>query len=438
MTDRQPTGAHAPYPSEVAAGGVVLTLTPDQVYVEFAPTATPEEVSGLLTRYRLQPVERRSGGMPTKEAGTRPPVWFMSMDGSDLSGAVAELRAAEQVRIASPVYHRADLLPLRTGHAVADDLLVRFVPNAEGGEIETLLAKTGARVVRTFPYERAETLFHLRLGSSEQNVFDLVDAFARSPLVHYAGPNWIQLQSPASITMPNDPLFPQQWNLGKIEASAGWDISQGDASVVIAIVDSGCDPTHPDLVNNYVPVSDRYDAIDNTNSPDDDMGHGTLSAGVAAAEMNNMLGVAGVAPNCAIMPIRVFDATGITEAAIVAAIDWARIHGADVINMSWYYTGPHANADVALDNAYAADLVLVAASGNCFAKDGCTKPDFIYYPATHSHVMAVGGTTANDRRKSQSDPLPNPNAPVWDSRYGAELSVMAPGAIPFTTAKGGG
>src|SRR6476469_2678236 len=52
MTDRQPTGAHAPYPSEVAAGGVVLTLTPDQVYVEFAPTATPEEVSGLLTRYR--------------------------------------------------------------------------------------------------------------------------------------------------------------------------------------------------------------------------------------------------------------------------------------------------------------------------------------------------------------------------------------------------
>src|SRR5262249_54620256 len=93
------------------------------------------------------------------------------------------------------------------------------------------------------------------------------------------------------------------------------------------------------------------------------------------------------------------------------------------------------NADVALDSAYAAGLVLVAASGNCFAKEGCTDPPFIYYPATHPHVIAVGGATAEDRRMRQADKLPSKDE-AWDSRYGPELSVMAPGVIPWTTATG--
>jgi len=436
MTDRQE--AHSRFPAEIRAGGVVLTLTPDQVYVVFAPNATSAQIEDLRARYGLRPVEQSSGDRPARGAETdlRQQRWFASAAGDDLTGVVAELRAADLVQQASPVYHRADLLPMRTGHAVADDLLIRFVPHAADTEVERLVAETGTRVVRTFPDERAGTLFHLRLASPGQDLFDVAGEFARSPLVRDAGPNWIQLQSPASITTPDDPLFPEQWNLSTIEAPAGWDISQGDARVIIAIVDSGCDLGHEDLIDKYVPVSDRYDAINNTNTPDDDVGHGTLCAGVAAARTGNALGVAGVAPNCRIMPIRVWNNAVFTEMAMVAGIDWARTHGADVVNMSWYYTAPHANADVALDNAYAAGLVLVAASGNCFAKDGCTDPATIVYPATHPHVMAVGGSTAGDRRVRQADNLPSPGS-AWDSRYGPELSVMAPGVIPWTTVAGG-
>src|SRR5215204_6492113 len=146
------------------------------------------------------------------------------------------------------------------------------------------------------------------------------------------------------------------------------------------------DLDHPDLVNKYDPVADRRDVINNTNTPDDlnpGGGHGTLCAGVAAAETNNTNGVAGVAPNCRIMPIRLWDGRpnkpAMTEVQIVAAIDWARTHGANVISMSWYFTGLTPNADVALDNAHAAGLVLVAASGNCRQNEGCSDASTVVW-----------------------------------------------------------
>ncbi|WP_138758748.1 S8 family serine peptidase [Modestobacter altitudinis] len=434
MTDRQ--DAQSEFPREVRSGGVVLTLTPDEVHVAFGPQATATDIEELRARFGLRPVRQPPGGMPDQVTGAHPS-WCASESGQELAGVLAELRAADVVQHASPVYHRADLLPMHTGHAFADDLLVRFLPQTAEGDVERLVAQTGTTVLRTLPDDRAGMLVHLRLSSPEDSPFDVADEFSRSPVVHSAGPNWIQLQSPESAVTPDDPLFPQQWNLATIGAPAGWDISQGDPGVVIAIVDSGCDLTHPDLVDQYVPVADRYDAIADTNDPRDPVGHGTWCAGIAAARTGNATGVAGVAPNCRIMPIRVYSAQGFTELAIVAALDWARTRGADVVNMSWYYTAPHQQADVALDSAHAADLVLVAASGNCFKGDDDSDPAHLVFPATHPHVIAVGGSTKADRRKSQGDPLPNPAAKVWDSRYGPELSVMAPGDIPWTTDKGG-
>lgn len=454
MTDLPTPPGPSPLPREVAAGGVVLTLTPDQVYVEFADTATPRDVEAVLARYRLRPVPVAPGVVPPQDPGADLPRhrWLGSATGDDLAPVVAELRAADRVRSASPVYHRADLLPELTGHGFADDLLVRFAPGAADEEVSDLIAATGTTVVAAFPDAREGTLVQLRLGTPPRDAFAVVDAFARSPLVRYAGPNWVQLQSPSSATTPDDARFPEQWNLERIGAPAGWDITQGSAGVVIAIVDSGCDLTHPDLVDQYVPVADRGDVIDNTNSPHDlhpRGGHGTLCAGVAAAQTDNTIGVAGVAPKCRIMPIRLYwgrdDRPPMTELQVIAAIDWARTHGADVVSMSWFFTSPHANADIALNNAHAAGLVLVAAAGNCVPPEpvppgsvvqrvGCIRPASIPFPGSHPKVMTVGASDRADHRKD----LTSPDGGRWQGRYGPQLSVVAPGVIPWTTTTGGG
>ena len=206
-------------------------------------------------------------------------------------------------------------------------------------------------------------------------------------------------------------------------------------------MDSGCDLGHADLLARYVPTADRLNVIAGTNTPQDTFGHGTLCAGVAAADTDNGLGVAGVGWNCSIMPILIIDANDNigSEMDIVTAINWARMRGARVVSMSWSWSGPHANADVALTNAHAAGLLLVAAAGNCRTDEGCTNPNQIDYPASHPNVMAVGASNQGDQRVNNQPFQTTAGATAfWGSRFGPELSVVAPGDIPWTTTNGGG
>ena len=222
----------------------------------------------------------------------------------------------------------------------------------------------------------------------------------------------------AIATTPNDPLFSQEWDLAQIAAPAGWSVSEGSANVVIAIVDTGCDLGHEDLSAKYVPVAKRRDVVAGTNNPDDDFGHGTCCASLAAAATNNALGAAGVGWNCHIMPIRLLQNAVInSEADIVSAINWAATHGANVVSMSWFWPGTTSNADIAFAAAAAANLVLVAASGNFNGS--------VIYPATNPHIMAIGASDQADRRKSPA----SPDGEGWGSDYGAQQSVMAPGVL---------
>ncbi len=435
------------YPLEISAGGVALTRTVDQIYVEFSADAPLADIENLLTKYRLQ-VMQDSPAISSeldRDAERGRGSWLKSDGHEDVVSLVSTLVADKRVRIANPVYHRNDLLPAVTGASFADRLLVRFIPRAAGKEIEDFVASLGMEVVVSAPDPREGDLYQVQVGAAEtRNVVVAADRLARSPLVRYAGPDWIQLNPAASATTPNDSRFHSQWNLDRIEAPGAWDISQGNASVVIAIIDSGCDLTHPDLLNKYVVQADRRDVIAGTDTPNDVGGHGTLCAGVAAAETNNSQGVAGVGWNCNIMPIRLLDHYIDTNGDskfrikslmdIVKAIDWARTHGAHVVSMSWSWNPPNADVVIALNNAHAAGLVLVAASGNCFPNAGCNNPAVIEFPASHQKVIAVGASDKKDKRQ-QPDPG---ETPQWGSKYGPGLSVVAPGAIPWTTVNGGG
>ena len=445
MIDQEPYAARSPFPKEIAAGEVVLTLISGQVFVNFADTLSRENIKAILAQHRLQPVKRARGILPHIDVGEAPlrMEWLQWTTGEDTPRVIAELRADDRVRTASPLYHRADHFPMDAATSFADQVLVHFGPGTSEEEISALIAASDTEKVAAEPFVRAGVVYQLRLRHpKQQNIFAIVDAFARSPLVRYAGPDWIQLQSPASTTTPNDEKFGEQWNLRAISAPRGWDYTQGTRLVVIAIIDSGCDLNHPDLVGKYVPEADHFDVLAGRFAPPNPAyGHGTWCAGIAAAQTNNMIGVAGVAPNCLIMPIRLYDGrenTGgiLSQHDIMRAINWARTHGADVISMSWHYDGlPHELADIALMNAYEANVVLVAAAGNCSSQDGCTDPTFIQFPASHRDVLAVGGSDQNDHRQNRNT---SNFTPKFDSMYGPKLSVVAPAMLCPTTDIGGG
>ncbi len=148
-------------------------------------------------------------------------------------------------------------------------------------------------------------------------------------------------------------------------------------------------------------------------SPRDDHGHGTFVAGTVAAESNNASWVAGVCWTCTIMPVKVLGSSGSGSTFDVAAgIDWARTHGADVINLSLGSADPSATLQTAVDAAWNAGIVVVAASGN--------NNGPVLYPAAYDSALAVGATNSAGAKASFSN-------------YGPSLDVMAPGESVVST-----
>ena len=195
----------------------------------------------------------------------------------------------------------------------------------------------------------------------------------------------------------NDPLRPLQWGLDKIQAEQAWSVTRG-AGAVIAILDTGVDLGHPDLAANV--LSTGHDFVDNDNTPQDQHGHGTHVAGIAAAVADNGVGGSGVAPAAKILPVRVLDANGSGDATQIAAgIRYAATHGANVISLSLgedtvigtaaTLLGVNDDLHAAINEAWAAGAVIVIAAGNQSAPL-CAEP------AAAGHVLCVGATDKND------------------------------------------
>jgi thermitase len=215
---------------------------------------------------------------------------------------------------------------------------------------------------------------------------------------------------------PNDPSYGSQYHLTKIQANLAWDIHTGGTGATIAIVDTGVDIQHPDLSGKIVA---GYDYVNNDNNADDDQGHGTHCAGIATASTNNGINGAGVSWGARIMPVKVLSSTGSgTTANIIKGVDFARLNGAHVISMS-LGGGSYTQAfQDAINNAWNAGIVVVAAAGN----NGNTV---VQYPANYANVISVASTTSTDAKSSFST-------------YGTWVDVAAPGSSIYSTANGGG
>jgi subtilisin family serine protease len=215
------------------------------------------------------------------------------------------------------------------------------------------------------------------------------------------------LAAPARAT---DPRRAEQWNLDLIQSDAAHPVSTG-VGAVVAVVDSGVQADHPDLAGRG---RAGYDFVQNDATPQDGNGHGTHVSGIIGAVSGNRIGVESVAPGATILPVRVLgdDGGGSTD-TVAQGVDYARTHGADVINLSLGSDVPLVGAmggdafDAAVHRALAAGIVVVAASGN-------NGVPLCEQPAARDGLLCVG---AVDKRRQRS----------FFSSFGSGLGLVAPG-----------
>lgn len=242
-------------------------------------------------------------------------VEFRQRPPGENENTIRELRARRHIKYAAPLFSS-------NGETVAiiPEIVVRLTAGgvAEGEmdaeQLEALCRTMDLNIKKRLEFTDLEYLVEVP-GTDENAVFASVQQLNQIPFIEWAVPNVAFRPRFCSQVMPNDTYFPNQWHLNNtgqaggtpdvdIDAPEAWEVSTGDADIVVAVVDSGVDTDHPDLINNLVPGYDFYDD-DNSPEPYGDDAHGMACAGLVAAQGNNGIGVTGVAWDCKIMPLRI-------------------------------------------------------------------------------------------------------------------------------------
>jgi nuclear transport factor 2 (NTF2) superfamily protein len=248
----------------------------------------------------------------------------------------------------------------------------------------------------------AATGLQLRPDVGELEAARLLTA---SPLVKLAEPN---LVFRASVTTPNDPKYGQQWNLQSsngVNANQAWDLQRGSAGTTVAVIDTGIDYYHQDLVGRR---SGGYDFLNNDPDPWDDNGHGTQVSGVICANTDNLIGQSGLDWFAKVMPLKALGASGEGSLdAVVSSINYAANSGVDVINMSLTSSTYSLMLQDAVEYAHSKGCILVASVGN----EGDSRVD---YPAGLTYVIGVGATGRTGSR-------------AYFSNYNYSVDLASPG-----------
>jgi len=308
----------------------------------------------------------------------------------------------------------------RSGSAPAayrdGEVIVQFRDRMDRGVRDSLVREAGGDFSRESP-DRVTVLVRLAPGIS---VDEGIRRFSGMREVAFAERNGILRKSGGDTFVPNDKFYSFQWNLKMLNAERTWGIQKGKSSVAVAVIDTGIAYENrgpyrkaPDFDGTtFLP---GYDFVNGDPYPNDDDGHGTHVASTIAESTNNGLGVAGLAFNCALMPIKALDKNGDGSYFDIAqAIDYATNYSENgtnpvkVINMS-LGGGPDDFSETvkrAIDAAVAKGILVVVAAGN---DDGP-----VTFPGNLASALAVGAVDARKERASYSN-------------FGKELDLLAPG-----------
>ncbi|RQV98182.1 T9SS C-terminal target domain-containing protein [bacterium] len=296
----------------------------------------------------------------------------------------------------------------------------------------------------------AETAAILKLASPDQQNLDSLKAvLEQDPAVEWVTYNYRYATHNSLDYIPNDSLFSDAWWLEVISAPQAWELTHGDSSVVIGVIDTGTDYLHPDLAaniwrnladadsngidddnNGFIDDGIGWDFVDapafptggdylvRDNNPMDEHGHGTFVGGLACAVTDNETCFPSIGFNCRLMCLRAGNIDGLLEEDdVAAAILYGAANGASVINMSFGDVVASPLLREACRIAYEQGVVLTASAGNGHSEE-------IHYPSGFPEVISVGATNEIDQKTSFSN-------------FGPWVDVMAPGSEIVSLILGG-
>jgi subtilisin family serine protease len=286
-------------------------------------------------------------------------------------------------------------------------LLVHFDEGATPEIAATVAAEMGGELVAWMhQIQVAEIRVPVQAGVAAAAVQS--SALAQT-VVTYAESDFV-VEAAAVFNDPDLSDAAMSYGLTHVKAVDAWNVITGSQQIVIAVIDTGVKLDHPEFAGRLVA---GYDFVNDDELADDDMGHGTHVAGIIAAALNNGQGVAGVCPNCRLMPVKVLDENNIGSwSQLAQGILFAVDNGARVLNLSLGATISSETLASAIQYAHDRGVIVVAAAGN----NGSDVP---FYPAALDSVIAVGGTTDTGERWARSN-------------YGTFIDLVAPASLIYS------
>ncbi|MBE2184057.1 MAG: S8 family serine peptidase [Anaerolineae bacterium] len=362
-----------PAPQQVAAIPTLMSLptitetqpptdSPTQLPTTISPTEGPiEETATVVSAEIIAPTERSAPVIPTHTAT-----------------ATTALAATEIPPTASAATTVPPVVIVSTSAPVAvqppppapNVVVISFAPESSTAERAAYIEAIGGQIETSI-----EALDTVVVSLPEAATAQALEA---APIVQQAEPDYFA----TVLEAPDDPLYPEQWGLQAIGAESVWArLPEGAQRVTIAVIDTGICADHPELAGRILA---GYDFVDDDAVPQDDFGHGCAVAGVIAAQMGNGQGIAGLAPNAQILPVRVLNSSGYGSYSDIAeGIIYAADQGAQVINLSLGGMNPSTVLENAVGYAMSRGVQVVAAAGNNFGGQ-------IMYPAAYAPVISVG------------------------------------------------
>jgi subtilisin family serine protease len=428
-----------------------------QLFVRFSQNLSAQELNALVQSVK---------GIKPSDARNRFPYKTTLVElntNADYKAVSDELSKLDVVAYVAPVYQTGEKELITTG----DEFFVKLNHAGELQKLRELALTTKTKIIGENQF--INNVYKLRVDKNSQaNPFELSNYFMQHGKFAHAQPNYNF--SPTVTT--DDPRFNRQWNLynegtpqqyngtpgADMNVTEAWQITMGSADIKVGILDSGVDTLHEDLMANLLAGYDAcQDSAQNTKgypTPNfDNDGHGTCCAGIACAIADNGLGIAGVAPNCKIVPVRIFYYITIgvggdpipwsTSEFFVNGISWQwQVADVDVSSNSWGITdnflslfpGQDSIVNIAINEAVnngrnGKGLPVLHSSGN----DGLTDTIPIW-PARTDIVISVNATSMCDELKSNTS---CDNETWWGGNWGDGLDVSAPGVkIPATDMNG--
>ena len=410
---------------------IFLQQNSNKIFIKFAQKADRKQISELIN-------DNASLQLAAGKNIDDHSYYFVILETKNENDLVSS--AVLQTLRASPVIVSATPLFLynKLSQGLTDEFVVKLKSTTSRNQLEELTEKNNCFIKEENLFVSNQFMLSVSKNAN-MNAMEMSRLFYESNLFEFAEPNFVLID----IFNSNDTYFDDQWalkNIGQnggisgvdIKAEEAWTVALG-ANIKVAVVDLGVDLTHPDLQTNLLP---GYDATGHNSGGApiySDENHGTACAGIIGAIKDNRIGIAGVAPNCNIIPIHVAFGDISTADWLADAINWGRLNGADVISNSWGGGSPYSPITNAVNNAVTQGregkgCVVVFSSGNDNAST-------VSYPANLPNVISVG---ANDKCGIRVNPNScDPWNPFQGSNFGTALSVVAPGANIYTTDRQG-